>query len=268
MTPVFPAIGNVQGIVIEGADARRFAQTQFAGNVDALAPGRWQWNAWLTAQGRVRALMHLADPGDGTLLAVLRGGDAETVRADLARYLLRMRASLTPRTFAARSGTPLPLGATASDADNIVLGYGARSLRLDLASNSPPDAGALARWRLADIRQGWPNLPAGDPEWLPPALGLERLGAVAFDKGCYPGQEIVARLHYRGGHKYRLGILHGPALLPPGEVRNEEGSLAVRILDAVPGPRGIEALAILPRETLNKIKLMDNIYAVSTRFDV
>lgn len=267
MTSSFPAIGDVRCIVMEGADARRFAQAQFSGDVDALAPGHWQWNAWLTAQGRVRALMHLVDPGDGVLLAILRGGDAEAIRAELARYRLRMRVSLSARNFTGRRGDPVPVGAATTEGGAVVLGYGNRSLRLASLTSASPAPVAQQAWRLADIRHGWPTLPVGEPEFLPPALGLERLGAVAFDKGCYPGQEIAARLHYRGGHKRRLCRLHGPAPLPIGEVRDNTGTTVAWVLDAVSGEEGVEALAVVCLYSSNKINIMDNIYTIDSRLD-
>lgn len=268
MTPDFPAIGITHCVALEGVDARRFAQAQFSGDVEALQSGHWQWNAWLDAQGRVRALMHLADPGDGRLLAVPRGGNAETFRAALAHYLFRLRVSLSIGSFAACSGAPLPMGEVAAQKGAIVLGCGTRSLRLGtLSAAAPANPDAQRRWRLDDIRRGWPTLPDGAPEFLPPALGLERLGAVAFDKGCYPGQEIVARLHYRGGHKRHLCRLRGPAPLPIGEVRDAAGSTAARVLDAVPVGGGFEALAVLQNGIQHEISLLGNIYAVESTFD-
>lgn len=266
MTSSFPAIGTMQCISMQGADARRFAQAQFSGDVDALAPGSWQWNAWLTPQGRVRALMHLADTADGRLLAVLRGGDADLLRTELARYLLRLRVTLAAENFTARSGGPVPIDTVEQATGTVVLGYGSRSLRLDPLSDSPPDAGARDRWRLADIQQGWPNLPSGEPALLPPALGLERLRAVAFDKGCYPGQEIVARLHYRGAHKWRLCRLHGPGPLPLGEIRDTAGTPSAWILDALSSERGTEALAVVHLDAQNEINLLDDIYMVESKF--
>ena len=267
MTPAFPILHPVSCIALEGVDARRFAQAQFSADVDTLRPGHWQWNAWLNAQGRVRALMHLVDAGDGKLLAVLRGGDADTIRAVLARYLMRLRAGLTVRTFTGRSGGPIPAGTVKLEGDTLVLGYGTRSLRLDQPLDCPGD-GDARQWRLADIRAGWPNLPAGEPELLPPALGLDRLGAVALDKGCYPGQEIVARLHYRGGHKRHLCRLRGQAPLPLGEVRDGTGAGAAWVLDAVSDPHGIEALAVVHVDQTSEINLLGNIYTVESRFDV
>ncbi|MGH8233743.1 MAG: YgfZ/GcvT domain-containing protein [Rhodanobacteraceae bacterium] len=262
----FPAISSVDCIVIEGADARRFAQAQFAGDVDALTPGHWQWNAWLNAKGRVQGLMHLADIGNDRLLAILRGGDATAINAALGRYLLRMQANLNVRTFTGRHGGPVQNGVVRMDPDHTVLGYGSRSLRLDPAPEHP-DSVVQGAWRLADIRQGWPNLPRGEPTFLPPSLGLERLGAVAFEKGCYPGQEIAARLHYLGGHKYRLCHLEGTAPLPIGEARDVDGTLIAWILDAVAVQDTVEALAVVQDNVQSKINILDNTYLIHMKFD-
>lgn len=259
-----PTIGPVQCIVIEGAGARRFAQAQFSGNVDALAPGYWQWNAWLTPQGRVRALMHLVDRGEGNLLAVLRGGDAEDIRTALLRYLLRLPVTLAVREFACRADGPSDSGTVASDGGDVVLGYGPRSLRLGTAANTRADAAASAAWRVQDIREGWPRLPAGEPEFLPPALGLEHLQAVSFDKGCYPGQEIAARLRYRGGHKHRLYHLQGRAPLPEGGVAF---GTEITPLDVASGNGEIHVLAVGPLDMPQEIPASGGSYRVVSRFE-
>lgn len=259
-----PTIGHVQCIMIEGADARRFAQAQFSGDVDALAPGHWQWNAWLTPQGRVRALMHLADPGDGTLLAVLRGGDAQETRTALARYLLRTKATLAVRDFTCRAGGAAAPATAASDDGEVVLGYGSRSLRLGTADGAPVDPDAGLAWRLAEIREGWPTLPAGEPEFLPPALGLQHLQAVSFDKGCFPGQEIAARLRYRGGHKHRLYHLQRQARQPYGTAIFPDG---VTCLDAVSHDGTVDVLAVGPVDLPDEIGGAGQAFRVVSGFD-
>src|SRR5690348_1615449 len=258
-----PTIGPVQCIAIEGAGARRFAQAQFSGNVDALAPGHWQWNAWLTPQGRVRALMHLVDTGDGNLLAVLRGGDAQEIRTALSRYLLRLPVTLAVREFGCHADGPADSGTVASDGTDVVLGYGSRSLRLRTAMGPPVDAGARSAWLLEDIRAGWPTLPVGEPEFLPPALGLEHLQAVSFDKGCYPGQEIAARLRYRGGHKHRLYHLRTHASASNGGAAFPK---EITPLDLVTGGGEIHALAVGPLDLPDEIPGPGGPFRVAARF--
>lgn len=265
MTTNFPVLGMTHAIEIGGEDARRFAQAQFAGDVESLDAERWQWNAWLTPVGKVRALMHLVDAGDDRVLMLLRGGDTNDLLAQLQHYVLRARVKLAAREFVARAGGPLPAGHMAADAETVILGYGSRSLRLDTATALPVDASAGNAWRLADIHDGWPTLPPGEPEFLPPALGLERLGAITFDKGCYPGQEIAARLHFRGGHKRSLCHLRGQQGLPLGPIRAPDGSQAW-VLDAAMGSGGWDALAVLSDIAHNEINIMDNVYHIVSNF--
>lgn len=266
MPPAF--LARVQCIVIDGADARRFAQAQFSGDVHALQSGHWQWNAWLDARGRVQALMHLADVGDGRLLAVLRGGDAEEVRSGLARYVLRMQAALTTCTFGGYIDGGLPMGLARTERQDIVLGYGERSLRLRHESADPsPEPTVADSWRLADIRAGWPTLHQGDRRFLPPALGLERLGAVSFDKGCYPGQEIVARLHFRGGHKLRLHHIRGSVPLQIGTDQGSKDAGVIDVLESAFSTSEVEALIVAEQDLPCEINMLGNKYRVVSTFD-
>ncbi|MBW8073846.1 MAG: folate-binding protein, partial [Metallibacterium scheffleri] len=76
---------------ISGDDATTFLHAQLSSDVRVLEAGRWQWSAWLDAQGRVRALLQLARVDDTTYLALLRGGAAADMAAALGRYVLRAR---------------------------------------------------------------------------------------------------------------------------------------------------------------------------------
>ncbi len=252
-------LGAGQCIEIAGDDARAFAQAQFSGDVRKLDAGHWQWNAWLDAQGRVRAVMHLADPGDGRLLALLRGGDAQTVCAALQRYVLRARVEPRPLVgLYLSAGVPLPPGELRIDPlSGTGFGYGDRSVWL-AASPGRLDGAAELAFRLAAIRAGWPSLPPGEQTFLPPALGLEHLGAVSFDKGCYPGQEIAARLHYRGSHKRRLCHVVSSQYLRQGQPVAAGDWFHGTVLDAVPVTGGCEALAVIDKEIdINNNELHD-----------
>lgn len=262
-------IANFACMVVAGTDARRFAQLQLAGNVEHLAPGHWQWNAWLTAQGKVRLLLHLADPGDGRLVALARGGNASEACAALGRYLLRADATLATHVWPGYANGPLAMGSVRTAADAIILGYGDRSLELrwsEVTDGGGVDPAVTLPWRLAEIRAGWPSLPKAGVDWWPPALGLEHLGAVAFDKGCYPGQEVVARLHYRGGHKLRLYHLHGAVGLPTGSLHDGTGAV-LEVLDCVADNGGFACLVIAQDTCASDISILDNSYKVVSKFD-
>ncbi|MFP3435536.1 hypothetical protein SB781_37885, partial [Paraburkholderia sp. SIMBA_061] len=78
-------------VALEGPDAIAFAQAQFANDLAALPTGQWQWNAWLTAKGRVLAIFMLCRVADQTLWLVLADGRAETLATQLQRFVFRRK---------------------------------------------------------------------------------------------------------------------------------------------------------------------------------
>src|SRR3954464_478418 len=94
--PLVP-LDRAELIEIAGADAIAFAHAQFASDVASLAPGVWQWSAWLNAQGRTRAVFALLRTGSDHLLVWLPLGDAAQMRAALARFVLRSKVGITVR---------------------------------------------------------------------------------------------------------------------------------------------------------------------------
>lgn len=234
-------------IVLEGGDAIAFAHAQFASDLHALAIGAWQWSTWLDPQGRVRALLQIARTGEQRLLLLLRGGSAQPLAEALRRYVFRSRVTIeaqAPRALT--DASPAPHG-TLADTGDIVLGCGDYSLRIADSA----DAAAQA-WRLAAIRAGHPWLPdAALDTLLTPALSLERLGAVSFDKGCFPGQEIVARLHYRGGNKRHLYRIGANDALSTGAPVLMAGTAAGLVLDCIHAADSHEALAVLRGDTVD-----------------
>ena len=237
--PAMPATFQAHTLLLEGDDAIAFAQAQFSGNAAELAVGRWQFSAWLDAQGRVRALFHLARVSENSLLAVLRGGRAEPFADALRRFVFRSKLKL--HALPARAlgtGAAMESHTVAQQDDAIVLGCGTHSMTIGVRDD---DA-----WRAEQIHLGWPWLPDEALDaLLPPALSLERLQAVAFDKGCYPGQEIAARLHFRGGHKRHMHCVVLSQALPAGTVLRDEQSDVVLVLDNVATNHGHTALAIV-----------------------
>ncbi len=204
--------GRTGLLEFHGSGAAAFLQAQLASDVDALTPGRWQWSAWLDAQGRVRAVLQLARMEADRFLALPRGGDAAVLAQSLARYVLRAPLRIEVRETVLRAAPALPLHTCTREDDALYFGMGGHAwlaLPSAAATAAADDRRTAEAWR-AEIDAGWAWLPATALDaLLPPALGLEHLRAVVFDKGCYPGQEIAARLHYRGGHKRHLVTLAG-----------------------------------------------------------
>lgn len=238
---LMPTHHPAETLLIEGPDAAAFAHAQFGSAVSSLVVGHWQFSAWLDPQGRVRALFHLARLADDRYLLLLRGGVAAPIADVLRRFVFRSRVRLTalPQRILA-SGPAKPLHSVTDDGESMSFGCDTHSLRIS-ATGTGDDA-----WRLPQLRAGWPWLPAQvQDQLLPPALSLHRLHAVAIDKGCYPGQEIVARLHFRGGHKRHLHRVRLSQAMDAGDVLRSKGRDVGCVLDAIVADDAIEALVIL-----------------------
>lgn len=203
---------TTRSITLSGPDAASFANAQFGSAVLSLGTGHWQWSGWLDPKGRVRALLQIARPDDERFVVIPRGGDAESLAADLRRFVFRSKVKIVvSEPLHVSNGDAIDDMCALEDGDVVILGEGDASLRIGGPSG---DDGWCAR----HIVKGFAWLPDEAIDvLLPPALSMERLGAVAFDKGCFPGQEIAARLHFLGGHKKHLRVVRGDNDLDDGK---------------------------------------------------
>ena len=250
-------LAHAQILELSGADARSLAQAQFTNNVDALSDGQWQWSAWLDPSGRVRNFFALYRAGDQRLLIWLPRGDAAAMGTRLSTFVFRSKVRI--QSLAGYVLLALPTDdslAAGSRADAWLLDLPGDTRRratiVDTAVNAQIAEDRLAAWIREDIAAQLPWIASETAEeFTPQALGLERLDAISFDKGCYPGQEIVARLHYRGGNKRECMRVRTESREPPraGERIEIDSTPAAygRILYAAPTYAGFcEALAVLP----------------------
>lgn len=101
-------------------------------------------------------------------------------------------------------------------------------------------------WALAEVLAGTPQvLPETADHFVPQTIDLDRAGGVSFTKGCYPGQEIVARVHYLGRVKQRLRLAQADHTLPPGTaLQNAEGQPVAEVMAAAPHPRQGAVIAL------------------------
>lgn len=254
----FRVLPGFDVIACDGADAATFLQAQLASDVASLAPGAWQWSSWLSAQGRVLFLLLLLRTGADGYLALVAHGRGEELVQRLGRYVLRAKAGLArvPLQASGRVADAHVAAApvqAAGAATRVGAGWeldlgGARARQLRLGPDPAP-AAADAGWELADIEDGVPWIhPAVADRETPQALGLERLGAYSVRKGCYPGQEVVARTHFLGRSKRRL--LHfqaGAAEVPaPGAALHAgDGSVAATVVAAIRLGPEVAGLAVV-----------------------
>jgi len=206
-------------ITLAGPDAAAFANAQLSSDVLALATGRWQWSGWLDPKGRVRALLQVARVADDRFVIVPRGGDGERLANDLKRFVFRSKVMITlhdARCIADGDACDDMHAIEGSD-DSLVLGEGNASIHIGMRDDG--DA-----WIARHIEKGFAWLPDEALDaLLPPALSMERLNAVSFNKGCFPGQEIAARLHFLGGHKRHLRTVRPDVALTHGQSLRVDG---------------------------------------------
>ena len=254
LTPRF-ALPTFELLRLQGVDAEAFAQSQFANDVTALAVGQWQWSCWLNAKGRVMDVFALARLEAGDLLLILPDGGAVALGQALQRLVFRRKVTfaLDPRPVSGCLTTAGPatgnqLAATGSD--SLCLDWGSASLprQLHIGDNAAivQDPQAASDWQQADLRLGLPRLAADQRQaWTAQQLGLDRLNAYSVRKGCYPGQEIVARTHFLGKAKRATVLLHGIAAGTPAGTPVLAADAEIGRLACVAAPW---ALAVLPLE--------------------
>lgn len=259
--PGYPLLDDRQVLALSGPDAVAFAHAQFSSDVQALADNHWQWSTWLTAKGRTIAVFQLIRRSPDELLLVFADGDADEIGSQLRRFVFRRKVTIALRDAlqvtgaftAPESATGAAIAVSADGALELDMGGDAlprvMRLRADVAdaAESEPSADARFReaWRQADLRFGLPRLDAGQREqWTPQQLGLDRLNGYSVKKGCYPGQEIVARTHFLGKAKRSLQLLQ-VTNATTGDTVEQDGSA----LGSVASVAGDLALAVLPLET-------------------
>jgi tRNA-modifying protein YgfZ len=212
-------------VKFSGQDAESFLQGQLTCDVAGLA-GSASYGAWCSPQGRMLASF-LLWRADSAFFMALRADIAAGVQQRIARYVLRSKVTVEPAGLALTGCSGPDAGAALRDMvaklpqrrlETASIAGGGAVIRLDesrflvaLAEARAPDAGAgLARvspqaWDWLEVRRGIPWITAPTQDKLVPQMAnLERIGGVSFTKGCYTGQEIVARAQHRGTVKRRM----------------------------------------------------------------
>ena len=234
-----------------GKDAEAFLQAQLSNDVRELVGPSAQWTALLSPQGRVQALMVLfrLDVEDFALAIPHHLG--ARILESLRRFVLRRKLKIGLDTELGVFGWSHPIINPDPSLALIRLDDD-RSLSIGVSATAHRET--PADWQAADFLAGIPWLPeAASDRHLPHALGLERLPAISLKKGCYPGQEIVARTHYLGRNKRQLCLLRAEATSTDGcasgvKLRDAEGGLAGEIVSVCHSAQQVLALAVMQRE--------------------
>ena len=238
-------------LAFRGADAAKFLQGQLSADVESLIPGASTLASLNNPQGRVIALLGLARTAADEILAVLPRSQIESVTERLRKYVFRTKVSLANAASEWRV-----LGSDVEFDPFPSIARGSRRWLL-VPATRPGDIEALRddgsrnRWTLADIAEGLPQLePATSEKFVAQMLNLDVLGAISFTKGCYTGQEVIARAHYRGRVKRRLQrfrTLNASDAPPAGsDVRATDGRRLTVVSSALDAGGYRELLAVGP----------------------
>ena len=242
-----------------GPEARKFLQGQLSNDMARLTPERALLAGYHNAQGRAIALLRVMELAPDELLAILPRELVAAVITRLSRFILRAKVKLSDASAEWQVlGLLAPASATADAspyagllpalasgvhrvADGHILRLGESAARLLLVRpvNSTALAGqaplSLAHWQLGAIAAGEPQVYAAtSEEFVAQMLNLDVLEGISFEKGCYTGQEIIARAHFRGRVKRRMQrfiTAEAAALRPDDAVQLADGRPA-RVVDA------------------------------------
>lgn len=235
--PTFYELRNTGLIAVEGDDAVAFVHAQLTSDVAGLAVPGTQYSGYCSPKGRLLATVLVWRLPDRMFLQ-LPLALSEGIRTRLAKYVLRAKARLVDAKpawtlFGASGVDPavvLPfvrgrmvephdvaasgdIAVTAlSPGRFLVLATAERAPRIRALLQAAASEGDESEWARLDITSGIPWIvQSTQDEFIPQMVNLDLIGAVSFSKGCYPGQEIVARTHYRGRVKQRMH----PVRIPP-----------------------------------------------------
>jgi len=212
-------------IEVSGNDASAFLQGQFTSDLGEIGNHQSAFSAWCNAQGRVIATF-LVFWDKNRYLLLLPDTLIDSVCQRLKMFVLRSHVVISKHTQYTCIGLSSTHVKTIVDTldnpnvfttkiagtqtDRIILILSTEILEemlTRLASVGVQPAGP-GLWQEEDIHTGIPWLsPQTSGEFLPQELDLEYIGALSYNKGCYPGQEIIARMHFRG--RAKRSLCHG-----------------------------------------------------------
>jgi tRNA-modifying protein YgfZ len=266
-------------LAVRGSDAGKFLQGQLTCNINYLSLEHASLGARCMVKGRMQSSFRILPEGNGYLLA-MASELLEPQLADLKKYAVFSKATLTDESaawarFGLQSGDtalqalgldlPPAAGSTARHDGLIAISVSADraelwvpaaqadSVRQQLAAALPQ--GSLNDWLLGQVRAGIGQVMGPTRElFIPQMINLQAVDGVSFKKGCYTGQEIVARMQYLGKLKrrqYRLALEQKDIPVPGTEIFSPtHGSSVGEVVLAASTGQGCELLAVLSAESV------------------
>ena len=269
-------------IAFRGEDTASFLQGQLTNDIRSLHADTAQWNGYCSPKGRLLGNFLAWRQGEDYCLQ-LSGDILSSVQKRLSMFIMRAKvqardasdetvrlvvagkqalAAVTAAMGAVPDARCVQLPVTAGQvirvgADKFVLSISpehAATVWQTLCQSATPVGAPV--WDWLRLNAGVPMIVAATQEqFVPQMVNLEVIGGVSFQKGCYPGQEIVARSQYLGKLKRRMFLAHVDAEAAPGDnlySADFEGQVTGTIVNAAPAPAGgFDVLAVAQVESAN-----------------
>jgi len=269
-----------------GEDAKSFLHSQFTSDVNHLSAGQLQHSAWCSAKGRMQASFLLWPANDGYRM-LLAADLEEAIHKRLQMFVLRAKVKLAragdallalgvagPQAAEALAEAGLPHPETALsvaehdgctvlriEAERYIVVFPAAAMAtLWQKLGVKARAAGLPAWRWLDVANAFPLVTlATKEEFVPQMADFEKIGGVSFHKGCYPGQEVVARTQYLGKVKRHLFRIRSTVAPLPGQVihspDNPDQSVG-SVMSVAPAPEGgYVGLAVIQSNFAGNVRL-------------
>ncbi len=290
-------LSHLRFIQISGDDAEFFLQGQCTSDIRKVSPEHHQLAGYCTPKGRMLANFRIFSH-QGSYTLQLPSDTAEALLKRLSMYILRSKVRLedisdrlvaiglagdcaTELLATTFKNIPESPGDSVQQDGITLMRIPGPSQRFEIIAQ-PEQATGLWQaftnaakptnqelWSLLDIRSGIPTIHAGTAEaFVPQMVNMQLLDGVSFDKGCYVGQEVVARMKYLGELKRRMYLARADAANPPqpgdelySNVETESGQGAGKVVMSAPSPQGgYELLVVIANSCLeaNALHLGDS----------
>ncbi|MBP8119584.1 tRNA-modifying protein YgfZ [Shewanella sp. SW36] len=269
-------------IKVVGEQGRSFIHGQVTTDISSLATDQWRWGAHCDPKGKMLASFRTFAIQDALFMLMPK----DAIEVDLPQ--LQKYAVFSKATLSNASAEWTLLGVAGEQASQFVnKHFGDIQQELTLIENGAilkdaerfilvltPDAAAAlvaqselsvfdaSAWQALEIAAGYPNLAASHAsQYVPQMCNLQAVNGISFNKGCYMGQETIARMKYRGGNKRALYILHGHTslqiTLASGlEIAMEDSfRRGGQIIEFVQRGNQVLLTAVLPNDTANDTQL-------------
>lgn len=269
-------------IKVVGEQGRSFIHGQVTTDISSLATDQWRWGAHCDPKGKMLASFRTFAIQDALFMLMPK----DAIEVDLPQ--LQKYAVFSKATLSNASAEWTLLGVAGEQASQFVnKHFGDIQQELTLIENgailkdaerfilvlTPDTAAALvaqselsvfdaSAWQALEIAAGYPNLAASHAsQYVPQMCNLQAVNGISFNKGCYMGQETIARMKYRGGNKRALYILRGHTNLQINlasglEIAMEDSfRRGGQIIEFVQRGNQVLLTAVLPNDTANDTQL-------------